>query len=93
MTTNSGQAARGLLDKWALPQHKLSAPLSVTYGGEDTYIDAQWTTDAIARACELGGTIDYDQQPTEGHGDIDIRSQFQWLADRFAGKPVTNGCP
>jgi hypothetical protein len=91
MTTNSVQAARGLLDKWALPQHKLSAPLSVTYGGEDTYIDAQWTTEAIARARALGGT--YDLQATKGHGDIDIRSQFQWLADRFAGKPVTNDCP
>jgi hypothetical protein len=84
---------RQLLAKWAVPQRRLSAPLSVVYGGEDTYIDAQWTTDAIARACALGGTVDWDLQPHSGHGDVDIAHQFQWVADRFAGKPATNDCP
>jgi hypothetical protein len=84
---------RQLLAKWAVPQRRLSAPLSVVYGGEDTYIDAQWTTDAIARACALGGTVVWDLQPHSGHGDVDIAHQFQWVADRFAGKPATNDCP
>jgi hypothetical protein len=65
----------------------------VAYGGQDTYIDAQWTTDAIARACALGGTVVWQLQPDKGHGDVDIASQFAWMADRFAGKPVANECP
>jgi hypothetical protein len=84
---------RKVLAAWALPQRKLSAPLSVAYGAKDTYIDSQWTTDAIARACALGGVVEWDLQPDKGHGDIDISSQIQWLMDRFAGKPVKNDCP
>jgi alpha-beta hydrolase superfamily lysophospholipase len=92
-TPAAADRVRELLRKLAPPQQKLSAPLSVTHGSQDTYFDAQWTTDALARACALGGTIGYDLQLTKGHGDIDIRSQFEWLADRFAGKPVTSDCP
>jgi hypothetical protein len=84
---------RKVLAAWALPQRKLSAPLSVAYGAKDTYIDSQWTTDAIARTCALGGVVEWDLQPDKGHGDIDISKQIQWLMDRFAGKPVKNDCP
>jgi alpha-beta hydrolase superfamily lysophospholipase len=84
---------RQLLSKWALPQRPLSAPLSVAYGGKDTLVDAQWTTDAIARACSLGGSIVWDLQPDKGHGDVDIGPQLQWVADRFAGKPAPSDCP
>jgi hypothetical protein len=84
---------RELLRAWALPQQPLSAPLSVAYGAHDTYIDAAWTTDAILRACALGGTIVWDLQPDTGHGDVDIANQFTWMADRFAGLPPPNQCP
>jgi pimeloyl-ACP methyl ester carboxylesterase len=82
---------RELLKAWALPQRPLSAPLSVVYGGQDPYIDAQWTTDAITRACALGGTVVWQFRPDKGH-DVDLESQLSWIADRFAGKPVTNAC-
>ena len=64
----------------------------MTYGGADTLIDAQWTTAAIARACALGGVVDWDLQPDKGHGDVDITYQLPWMADRFAGKQATNEC-
>lgn len=83
---------RELLSKWALPQRRLSAPLSVVYGGEDTLIDAKWTTDAIARACALGGNVEWELQPYKGHGDVDVSHQLAWIADRFAGKPAVNEC-
>jgi hypothetical protein len=83
---------RDVLARWALPQRALSAPLSVDYGGADTYIDARWTTDAIARQCALGGVVQWQLQQGRGHGDIDISGQFTWLADRFAGKPAINQC-
>lgn len=84
---------RGLLRAWALPQQRLSAPLSVTYSGRDEFIDAQWTTDAIARACALGGPIVWELQSDKGHGNSDVASRFDWIADRFAGKPVVDDCP
>ena len=60
--------------------------------GRDTFIDSQWTTAAIARACALGGTVVWQLQPDKGHGDVDLPSRFDWIADRFAGKPVANDC-
>ncbi|BDX33874.1 putative lipase [Mycobacterium antarcticum] len=84
---------RALVARWALPQRRLSAPLSVAYGGADTYIDATWTTDAIARACALGGNVEWDLQPDKGHGDVEVAYQLAWISDRFAGKPAANECP
>jgi pimeloyl-ACP methyl ester carboxylesterase len=92
-TAAAAEQLRGLIKAWTLPQQRLSAPLSVAYGGKDTYIDAQWTTDAIARTCALGGTVQWQLQPDKGHGDVDITSQLGWIADRFAGKPAPNDCP
>jgi secretory lipase len=83
---------RKLVSAWALPQRRLSAPLSVAYGGSDTLVDAQWTTDAIAKACALGGNVEWDLQPSKGHGDVDVSRQIAWIADRFAGGPAVNEC-
>jgi len=92
-TADAANQLRKVLVKWALPQQALSAPLSVVYGGRDTFVDSEWTTKAIARQCALGGVVDWDLQPDRGHGDIDIAHQFDWLADRFAGKPAVSQCP
>lgn len=92
-TSAAADGVREILQGWALPQRRLTAPLSVIYGGDDTYIDPQWTTDAIAYACRLGGVITFAMQPAKGHGDIDIESQFTWLADRFAGRAAPDDCP
>jgi hypothetical protein len=92
-TPQAADRLRTLLKQWALPQQRLSAPLSIVYGGHDAIIDPQWTTDAIARACALGGTLVWDLQQDKDHGNVDISPQFDWLADRFAGKPVQNECP
>ena len=86
------QQLRNLLQRWALPQHRLTAPLSVVYGDDDTYIDPSWTTAAIARACALGGTVVSRLEPGKGHADIDGADQITWIADRFAGKQVANAC-
>jgi len=92
-TAQAADRIRQLLKRWALPQKPLSAPLSIVYGAKDSLIDPQWTTEAIARACALGGVIEWDLQPDKGHGDIDISRQLTWVADRFAGKPAANDCP
>jgi hypothetical protein len=84
---------RTLLARWALPQRRLSAPLYVEYGASDTFIDPQWTTDAIRRACALGGTVQWREDPETGHSEVDWADAVAWLNDRFQGKRVTNGCP
>ena len=84
---------RGYLQAWALPQRKLSAPMAVAYGGADTYVDSQWVDHAIARACQLGDDLTITFEPGKGHGDVDFDALSQWMADRFAGKAVTNDCP
>ncbi|MDX1888564.1 lipase family protein [Mycolicibacterium sp. 050158] len=83
---------RQRLAAWALPQRPLAAPMYVVYGTADTLIDAQWTTDAIGRACALGDTIAWEEQPGKGHGDIDFTKALSWILERFAGKPATNDC-
>ena len=84
---------RGYLRAWALPQRKLSAPLVIAYGGADTYVDSEWVDGAIARACRMGDNLTITFEPDKGHGDVDTDALSKWMADRFAGKPVTNECP
>jgi len=91
-TPAAAERVRKLLSAWALPQRRLSAPLSVAYGGADSLVSAQWTTDAIAKACALGGNVEWDLQPSKGHGDVDVSAQIAWIADRFAGRPAVNEC-
>ncbi|MDZ7887198.1 MAG: lipase family protein [Mycobacterium sp.] len=83
---------RRLLRDWALPQRPLSAPLSVWYGGADTLVDAEWTAAAIARACAMGGTVTVQFEPDKGHAGVDLASQLNWMATRFANQPVPNDC-
>jgi alpha-beta hydrolase superfamily lysophospholipase len=83
---------RELLQQWALPQKPLSAPMAVEYGGKDTFIDSDWTAAAIQRACQLGGTVEWVFSPDKGHSEGDTQYELNWIADRFAGKPVVNEC-
>jgi Secretory lipase len=92
-TPAAADRLRTLLEGWALPQRPLSAPLYVEYGANDTFIDPQWTTDAVLRACALGGTVEWHEDPESGHSDVDWADAVAWLNDRFQGKRATNGCP
>lgn len=87
-TPEAADRLRTYLRQWALPQQRLAAPMSVVYGGEDEYIDPAWTTDALARACALGGTVVWDFQPDKGHGDLEVADQLGWLAERLEGLPM-----
>jgi alpha-beta hydrolase superfamily lysophospholipase len=91
-TTEAADLLRRYLAAWALPQKRLSAPLYVWYGGADTFFDPPWTAEAIERACALGGVVVAQFEKDKGHVQVDYVDQFNWLSDRFAGRPVTNGC-
>ncbi|MGZ8176312.1 lipase family protein [Williamsia sp. SKLECPSW1] len=84
---------RDLLQSYALPQRRASAPMLVLFGDADTFIDPAWTRAAVRRACALGDTIESSEQPGRGHGDVDISAALPWLRDRFAGAPAPDNCP
>ena len=92
-TPAAADRLRSLLERWSLPQRQAAAPLSVVYGGRDPYIDSQWTTDAIGRACALGNLMSIRLEPQSGHADLNWLNELYWLRDRFANKPLTNDCP
>lgn len=83
---------QNLLQAWAIPQRRLTAPLYVWYGGQDPYIDAGWTRAAIGRACALGGPVTITFDPKGEHNPTEAQAMLDWMADRFAGKQVTNDC-
>jgi pimeloyl-ACP methyl ester carboxylesterase len=94
-TPDSAEATihlRDLLQKWAIPQKPLSAPLYVWYGGQDPFIDAAWTKAGIQRACDLGGSVTIDFDPNGGHNPPTGDKVLAWIADRMAGKPAVNDC-
>ncbi len=88
----AAQRLRSLLADWALPQRKLNAPMSVVYGSADTFIDADWTTSALAKACGLGGNIVWRLEEGKGHLDVSSDDQLGWLLDRFAGHEANGMC-
>ncbi len=88
----AAQQLRDVLAAYAMPKNRSAAPLQITYGTADTFIDVAWTDAAIRRACGLGDTITIDRQPGKGHGDINGDAVIPWLLDRFAGKPAPNNC-
>lgn len=91
-TADAAIHLRDLLKQWALPQKPLSAPLYVWYGGQDPFIDAEWTKAGIQKACDAGGTVTIDFDPNGGHNPPTADTVIAWIADRFAGKPAANDC-
>jgi len=92
VSPDAAQRLQDLLQAWAIPQRRLTAPLYVWYGGQDPFIDSVWTKAAIGRACSLGGTVTTEFDPRGGHNPPAAQEMLDWMADRFAGKKVTNDC-
>ncbi|WP_246240411.1 lipase family protein [Mycolicibacterium madagascariense] len=83
---------RGMLQDVALPRAPLTVPLSVVVEPDGSAVDARWTSDAINRACSLGGSVVWHPGARRGIPDVDDTSQIAWLADRFAGRPAPDYC-
>lgn len=82
------------LRKIALPQRALSVPLLVINGLNDQTIPPRWVATAVARSCQMGGSIEHDEIPSAGHADLAIPdSVLTWIADRFVNKPAESNCP
>jgi alpha-beta hydrolase superfamily lysophospholipase len=82
-----------VLKSMALPLQRAAAPMLVVYSGQDTYIDPEWTKNAIDRACELGDQIYAIYEPNQGHSNVDAGElPEEWLGERFGGDPPLDTC-
>jgi len=83
---------RDMLAQIATPQNKLTSPLMVVYGTEDTLVDEAWFERAISRACARGDKIQLEKSIGQGHSDLDSSYGLSWLRDRLTGQPIVNSC-
>jgi fermentation-respiration switch protein FrsA (DUF1100 family) len=83
---------RDYLGQMSLPKTRASAPLLVLFGELDKVVAPQWTSDAVRRACELGGVVEAYLVPGRGHDDIDGAAALDWVMQRFAGVEASSSC-
>lgn len=83
---------RDLLAQMALPQNKLTTPLMVVYGTQDTLVDVSWFEQAITRACAQGDRIQIEKSIGQGHSDLDSSFGLNWLRDRLSGIEIPDSC-
>ena len=81
-----------IFQSMALPQQRGAAPMLIIYGGSDTYVDTEWTRNAIAQACALGTQIATVFQPDRGHLDLKVDEFAGWLMARMEGFPAPDTC-
>jgi len=84
---------RDMLAQIATPQGKLSSPLLVVYGTQDTLVDLAWFERAISRACARGDQVQLEKSIGQGHSDLDSTYGLSWLRDRLTGQKIPNSCP
>jgi hypothetical protein len=77
----------------ALPQNKLTTPLMVVYGTQDTLVDMSWFEQALNRACAQGDRVQIEKSIGQGHSDLDSTYGRPWLRDRPPGEAIPNSCP
>jgi pimeloyl-ACP methyl ester carboxylesterase len=83
---------RDMLAAIATPQGKLTSPLLVVYGTQDTLVDLPWFERAISRACARGDQIQLEKSIGQGHSDLDSTYGLSWLRDRLTGQSIPNSC-
>jgi pimeloyl-ACP methyl ester carboxylesterase len=83
---------RDMLAAIATPQGKLTSPLLVVYGTQDTLVDEAWFERAISRACARGDQIQLEKSIGQGHSDLDSTYGLSWLRDRLTGQSIPNSC-
>lgn len=83
---------RDMLAEIATPQGKLTSPLMVVYGTQDTLVDEAWFDRAISRACARGDQIQLEKSIGQGHSDLDSTYGLSWLRDRLTGQAIPNSC-
>lgn len=70
-------------------------PVFIAQGLADTLVLPTVTKDYVTRLCRAGSRVRFLLMANIGHGSAALTSApvaVEWMADRFAGKPVPNDC-
>jgi acetyl esterase/lipase len=70
-------------------------PVFIAQGTADPIVPPRITLDYVHRLCAAGSAVTLDMMQGVGHGFAGMeaaRPAVTWIADRFAGRPVTNDC-
>lgn len=96
VTLDGPTAARldQILQKQALPQHRLDAPMLVLNGDADDLVRPEWVQHSVAQSCALGGPgIEHHVIAGAGHGNLGQESRsLNWLNARFALQAMESTC-
>jgi pimeloyl-ACP methyl ester carboxylesterase len=91
-TPEDRERLRQMLAQMAVPRNRLTTPLMVVYGTEDTLVDLAGFERPLSRACAQGDHIQIEKKIGQGHSDLDSAFGLPWLQDRLNGLPVPNSC-
>jgi acetyl esterase/lipase len=72
-----------------------SIPVFIAQGTSDPIVPPRITRDYVRRLCAAGSRVTLDEMPGVGHGFAAMhsaRTAVDWIADRFAVRPVANDC-
>ena len=72
-----------------------SIPVFIAQGTNDPIVAPRITREYVRRLCAAGSRVTLDEMPGVGHGFAAMRSArtaVDWIADRFALRPVANDC-
>ncbi|MCH5645476.1 lipase family protein [Gordonia sp. ABSL49_1] len=83
-----------ILQRQALPQSPLDAPMLVLNGDADDLVRPEWVQYSVEQSCALGGpSIEHHVIAGGGHGNLGHEDQsLAWLDARFVGQPMTSTC-
>ncbi|KAL8719244.1 MAG: hypothetical protein Q9225_003729 [Loekoesia sp. 1 TL-2023] len=90
-------ALRDFIRKTSNGGKPIAGPLLVLQGLADVNMDAGTTTQVVQATCKAYPNSQIEYQTWDGvtHNPVMFAAQrvwLQWIADRFAGRPVSSGC-
>ena len=74
---------------------KSPIPMMVVQGSKDTGVVPQVSKAVVMEGCARGNTMAFEEFPDDVHRSVQYSARvtmFDWLNDRFAGRPAPNQC-
>lgn len=91
-TPAATDALRNYLRKTSLPQGKAAAPMRVSFGDQDPVVPGAWTSQALAKACRFGDTVEIDHAAQPGQENLDMPTIAKWIDDRMNNVTPIDDC-
>ncbi|GAA4398525.1 lipase family protein [Tsukamurella soli] len=91
-TRRDAELLQTALTQYSLPQRRIAVPVYVAQGSKDPLVLPQSTRTAVRQACALGDRVHLTVLVGKGHDIGGDMGGYDWLYDRFAGKPDDAVC-